>query len=77
MEDVRSCCHVCMELWANSIDSMVRLGANTTEHGSQMELYIILATLDKFECWNRTLNHKMILSQAKPVQCSSAMVGFS
>ncbi len=31
------------------------LGANTIKHVSEMELYIILSTLDKFECWNRTV----------------------
>ncbi len=28
------------------------LGANTIEHVSEMELYIILSTLEKFELWN-------------------------
>ncbi len=49
VEDVRSY-HVCTELWSNSIDSTARLGANTTEHTSEIELYIILATLENFEC---------------------------
>ncbi len=31
---------------------MARLGANTFEHASEMELYIILATLESFEHWN-------------------------
>ncbi len=44
----------------------------TYKHASDMELYIILATLENFECWN-----EMSLSQMKPIQCSLAMVGFS
>ncbi len=31
------------------------LGANTIKHVSEMELYIILSTLEKFERWNRTV----------------------
>ncbi len=31
------------------------LGTNTIKHVSEMELYIILSTLEKFECWNRTV----------------------
>ncbi len=31
------------------------LGPNTIEHVSEMELYIFLSTLEKFECWNRTV----------------------
>ncbi len=29
-------------------------GANRIKHVSEMELYTILSTLDKFECWNLT-----------------------
>ncbi len=31
---------------------MGNLGTNTIKHVSEMELYIILSTLEKFECWN-------------------------
>ncbi len=31
------------------------LGANTIGHISEMELYIILSTLQMFECWNWTV----------------------
>ncbi len=31
------------------------MGTNTIEHVSQMELYIILSTLEKFENWNQTV----------------------
>ncbi len=31
------------------------LGANMMEHVSEMELYNILSTLEKFECWNLTV----------------------
>ncbi len=58
----------------NSSDCMARLGVNTTEHASEMELYIILTTLKNSE---DTFNNEMPLFQAKPVQCSPAMVGFS
>ncbi len=35
---------------------MGNLGTNTIEHVSEMELYnIILSTLEKFECFNRTV----------------------
>ncbi len=43
------------ELWSNCTDSIARLGTNMTEHKSEMELYIILATLENFECWNQTI----------------------
>ncbi len=35
------------------------LGANMIEYVSKMELYIILSTLEKFYCWNRSLNHEI------------------
>ncbi len=31
------------------------LGASIIEHVSEMELYKILSTLEKFECWNGTV----------------------
>ncbi len=31
------------------------LGANMIGHVSEMELYVILSTLEKFELWNRTV----------------------
>ncbi len=54
MEDVTSC-QVCMEFWSNSVDSTTRLGANTTKHASEMELYIILATFENSERWDETV----------------------
>ncbi len=50
--NVKLFCQVYMEFWTNSNDSKARLSANTTQHSSEMELYIILATLENFECWN-------------------------
>ncbi len=38
-----------LRFWSNSSDIMARLDT------FEMELYIILATLEKFECWNPTL----------------------
>ncbi len=70
VEDVRSFCQVCTEFWSNSADCTAKLGVNTTEHMSEMELYIILATLENFE------NYKMSSSQGRSVQCSPAMIGF-
>ncbi len=55
MEDMKLFCQVWMEFWSNSNDSMANLGTDTTEHASEMELYIILATLENFECWNQIL----------------------
>ncbi len=52
----KSCDHVCMSFWSNSSDCTARLVANMMiNHKSEMELYIILATFDKFEHWNRIL----------------------
>ncbi len=34
---------------------MGNLGANTIEHVSEIELYNILSTLEKFERWNQTV----------------------
>ncbi len=31
------------------------LGANMIEHVSEMQLYIILSTLEMFESWNQTV----------------------
>ncbi len=31
------------------------MSTNTIEHVSEMELYIILSTLEKFENWNQTV----------------------
>ncbi len=50
MEDVTSFCEVCTG--SNSSDCMAKLDANMIEHTSEMELYIILATLEKCECLN-------------------------
>ncbi len=65
-----------MGFWSNSIDFIASLGANMAEHASEMKLYIILATLENFMLQLDCFNHKMILSQAKPVKFSLAMVGF-
>ncbi len=62
-----------VKFWSNSSDYMTRLAANTTEHTHPIELYIILATLEKL--WmleSGTFNYKRTLSEAKPVQCSPA-----
>ncbi len=41
--------------WQNSSDCLARLGANMTVYTSEMELYIIFATLvENSERWNRT-----------------------
>ncbi len=59
---------------------MARLGANMIKHTYEMELYIILATLEKFECWNWTLlimTFHHVKVQTNPVQCLLAMVVFS
>ncbi len=56
MEDVKLLCQVCMEIWSISSDCTDRLplGTNKTEHASEIELFIILATLENFEHWNLT-----------------------
>ncbi len=71
-------CQFCFNFGENPIDSTDRLGANTAEHASHMELYIILATLENFEYLESAcFNHKTTSSQAKLVKCSLAMVAFS
>ncbi len=56
---------------------MARMGANMTVC-TEMELYIILTILENFEHWNQAhLIAKMPLSQAKSVQYSKTIVGFS
>ncbi len=39
------------------------LGANTIEQVSEMELYIILSTLEKFECWNQSFDHEISVDE--------------
>ncbi len=68
-------CQFCTEFCSNSCDCKARLGTIMTEHPSEMQLYIILAILDNFE--SDTFNKEITSSQAKPVQCFPAMVGFS
>ncbi len=41
--------------YSKSDHFIVNLSTNTIEHVSEMGLYIILSTLDKFERWNQTL----------------------
>ncbi len=55
--------------WSNLSNCTARLGANMIIHSSEMELYIILSTLAKFD-------YEMSPSQMKLAQCSLAMVGF-
>ncbi len=43
---------------------MGNLGANTIKHVSEMELYIILSTLEKFECWKTdNFNHEISVGE--------------
>ncbi len=53
VEDMKLFCKVFTEFWSNFSDCMARLGANMKEHASEVELYIILATLENFECLNQ------------------------
>ncbi len=53
MEDVRSFVKLAQSLLSKSSECMAILGADKIQ---QMELYIILATLEKFECWNQALS---------------------
>ncbi len=46
---------VLSRFYSNSSDSTAKFGATKTEHASEMELVIILATLENFERWNQTL----------------------
>ncbi len=57
LEDVKLFCQVCTEFWSNSSDCTAKLGANTAEQPSEMELYTILTTLENFECRNQTHDH--------------------
>ncbi len=34
---------------------MNNYGENTVKHTSEMKLYMILPTLEKFSCWNQTI----------------------
>ncbi len=45
-------------LRANTIEHG-NLRANTIEHVSEMELYTILSTLEKFQCWNQSFNNEI------------------
>ncbi len=77
MEDVKLFCQVSTEFWSNSSDCMATLGTNTTEHTSEMELYIILHFRKLRMLELDTFNHKISSPKAKPVQCSPAIVVFS
>ncbi len=55
VEDVKLFCQVCTEFWSNSSGCTGRLCTNMTKHTSEAELYVTLATLENFECWNQTL----------------------
>ncbi len=39
------------------------LAINTIEHISEMKLYIILSTLEKFEHWNWSFNHEILVGE--------------
>ncbi len=61
--DVNSFYHVCTE---NSSDCTARSGANMIKNTSEMELNIILASLENFECLNPyTFNQDILLCQTK------------
>ncbi len=60
-------CQVCNRNLSNSSDCMARLGTNTMEHASKMELYIILATLNAGIAKLLMKLKKMTSSEAKPV----------
>ncbi len=63
--------------WSNSSDCRAKLGAHMTEYTSEMELYIILGTLENFEHWNQILfKNEISSSQKKLVQCSLAKVSY-
>ncbi len=42
-----------------------------TKYASEMELYIIIATLENFECWNFRLRNVIISSKATSVLSSN------
>ncbi len=44
-----------MMFWSNSGHFMANLGANMIDHASEVELYIILPTLEMFLHCNRTV----------------------
>ncbi len=49
-----------------------------SEHISEIELYVILVTLEKlWKLESDTFNFEMSSSQAKQIKCSAAKVGFS
>ncbi len=49
-------CQVCTILFCKTTDHFTaNLGANMIGHVSEMGLYIIWTTLEKFESWNQTL----------------------
>ncbi len=45
--------------WSKTDHFMVNLGTNVIEHVSEMELYNISSTLEKFECWNQSFNYEI------------------
>ncbi len=50
------------------------LGANMIEHVSEVELYIFLSTLEKFECWNLSFNHEILAGETMLGAWSSPIV---
>ncbi len=53
---------------------MAKLGTNLTQYPFEIELYMISASLEIFECRNQdTINHVTSSSQAERAQCSMAM----
>ncbi len=74
MEDVK----FVQSLWSNSSNYMAKLEANMIKQASEIELYIILATLETFDTLELdTFNHVISSCQTKPFQGSQAMIGFS
>ncbi len=41
--------------WSKTDHFTANFGVNTVDHVFEMELYIILSILEKFEHWNRTV----------------------
>ncbi len=56
--------------WSNYDNFTANLGVNMVEHASEVELYIILATLGKFVCWNQSFNPTISAGQMTQVQSS-------
>ncbi len=50
------------------------LSTNTIKHVSDIELYITLSTLEKFECWNQNFNHELSAGETVSGARSSRIV---